>query len=231
MEVSELRTLVVAQMTGALGVKMDDLMVLPSQDAGVWALLTDSLQKWTSFSQHLRDASVAFTVSDGVKVYGLRDTTVFARPMSRIDSVRDDQGMILVNHKGDHGPITRRDLDGMEINWEETTPARPSVWLMEEKSKIRLYAEPDDDYAFTVSGVCLHTAITADDDEVEIEPLDEMAVVRWCAAQWALRSGQGSEAISLAYREGIKQAEACGVRTAQAVNPRSGGVCAKVVRW
>ena len=230
MTAGELRVWTVGQLE-ALGVKMDNLIVWPSQDAAVWALLTEGLQKWTSFSEHLRDSVVAFAVANGVATYKLRDTAIFARPMKRIDVVRDDFGTVLVNFRGEQGRISRADLDRFERDWGNRTPARPSVWLMEGTSTIRLYAEPDDDYAFEVAGVCLHSALTADADEIQIEPEDELAVARWCAALWAMKSGQASEGISLAYREGIEAAQERGAETVRVVTPRAGGVEGGCFRW
>lgn len=229
MTAGELRTLTVAQMQG-MGARMDDLVVWPSSDSGVWGLLTEGLQKWCGFSLHLREAEVAFTLTTGEVRYGLR-SNAFAESMKRIDTVRDDQGRCLANLKGGLGRITRAELDEAEVNWGSMSPARPSVWLMEGEGTIRVYPEPDDDYAFTVAGVIRHPAITADADEIQVEPEDEMAVARFLAALWAMKSGQANEAISLAYQEGIKAAEARSASVTQRVQPFAGGISGGVMHW
>jgi len=227
--VSEFRPLVVAQMQG-MGVRMDDLHVWASNDAGVWSLLTKALQKWTAFSSHLRDEQVAFSVTDGDQVYALRGAA-FSRPMLRLDVVRNDEGYPLVDFGGRLGAVTAREMDRIQVDWAGVSASRPSHWMMEGRTRVRLYPEPDVNYDFTVGGVCLHSALTADDDELEIQPEDEILVARYCAAQWAMMAGQANEALAQASLEGQAAAEACQNRTTRAVAPRRGGIEIERVCW
>lgn len=229
MLVSELRQRTVALMIGA-GVKMDALSVLPSQDSAVWSLLTNVLQKWTSFSEHLTTASETFAVTDGESLYRLDDTAVFGRAMLKISSVRNDDGWTLSDFSNEPGQASANDLRVTVLGWATMTPARPERWLMEGKGSLRLWPTPDGDYTFAVAGIRLHSVVDSDSDLVEVDLEDEDAVVGYCASQWALRAGQSNEVLQGLAQAGMIQAELAKARNIRE-QPHRGGTRSRRRSW
>lgn len=218
---SELRERVVAAMI-ALGVLMDNLTVLPSEDAAVFEILTDCLQKWTSESGHLRDAEVELDLVEDQKIYDLKGAA-FSRPMAKVHSVRTDEGVMLCDFDGRPGSVRIKDLDRLEHDWANATPNKPRHWAMETPGKMRVFPAPDADVTYLVSGICLHPVISDDSDEIEVELADEEPVILWCAACWAMRA-QRSEALTAAYQAGLEGATKAKHRTTREVNNQKGGV-------
>lgn len=228
MLVSELRERVVAAMV-SLGVAMDNLTVLPSQDSAVYEILTDCLQKWTSESGHLRDAEVELEIVTGQKIYGLTSAS-FSKPMAKIHSVRTDDGWVLTDFLGEPGPVKVKDLIRYELDFSDASAGKPRYWAMETSSKLRVFPEPDEDLTFMVSGTYLHPVVDSDSDEVEVELADEEPVILWCAACWAMRV-QRSEALTQAYQAGLAGATAAKHRTTREVNSHRGGVEVQRYSW
>ncbi len=227
MTYAQLKTRVTARMQ-ALGARMDDLTVRPSDATGVAGVLTAGLQAWTAVSQSIRVTENGFSVKDGQSAYSLTGVP-FTVPMLRVDQIRTDEGVPLTDYHGRPGPIALSDLETMEINWTAADESEPRVWARSGHQVI-LFPTPSADASWSCSGISLHPAVSLDADVILVDLRDEDSLVTFLAAEWAMQS-QFSDPLAQARQMGLQGAVAASARNNAQKDPMKGGAQAARGYW
>jgi hypothetical protein len=227
MTYAQLRPRVTARLQ-AIGAAMDDLTVRPSDDTGVAALITDGLRAWSAMAQQIRATGITLDIIDGQRAYSLTGTG-FSVPMIRVDQVRTDEGIALTDYHGRPGPISMKELEDLEMAWTAADEGEPRVWARN-GLEIVLFPTPSASDEWTVAGISLHPAVSADADEILVDVRDEDALITYLAAEWALRS-QFSESLAAARSMGVKAAMEAQARNVAIKDPRKGGALPSRSWW
>lgn len=137
--------------------------------------INQALERFTEDTYCLYDDDVAFTTTNGVANYDLRDTAVFGQKMLRVMRV-------MVNGNQIRQVATQRDMANLSSTYILAAADVPTMWFTQGSTTLMLYPKPASTYADSyVAGWYLHPTLSDDTDVLVIPDADIQAAAIECA--------------------------------------------------